>query len=341
MDSLTQIVLGAAVGEAVLGRKVGRKAALWGGICGTIPDLDVLSGLFMNELDSLVAHRGFSHSALFAVIFGPLIGWLVYRFVYKQKEASLRGWQWLAFLALITHPMLDCFTNYGTQFFYPFSTYRVAFNSIFIVDLVYTLPFAICLIVALTRPRTSQSRKVWNTVGLVYSTAVLGMSLINHATAELCFKRSLHHLGTSTIRMTTHPMPFNMLWYTIVDAETEYKMGSYSLHEDYNQIQFRNVPKNHQLAEDYPNPETIETLAWFSNGFYSLEKRNDTLFWHDLRFGLMRLDTVGPPRYTFTISLPIKAGADIHQLPPSADFNDPDMKANLSQFWARTWGKGQ
>ena len=42
MDSLTQVVLGAAVGEAALGKKIGNRAIVWGGIAGTIPDLDVL-----------------------------------------------------------------------------------------------------------------------------------------------------------------------------------------------------------------------------------------------------------------------------------------------------------
>jgi integrase len=41
MDSLTHIVLGAAVGTAVLGRKVGARAALWGAACATLPDLDL------------------------------------------------------------------------------------------------------------------------------------------------------------------------------------------------------------------------------------------------------------------------------------------------------------
>jgi len=56
MDSLSQIVLGAAVGEAVLGKKIGNKAMLWGGIAGTIPDLDIIASPFMNELQSLVFH---------------------------------------------------------------------------------------------------------------------------------------------------------------------------------------------------------------------------------------------------------------------------------------------
>ena len=50
MDSLTQIVLGAAVGEVVLGKKVGNKAMLYGAIAGTIPDLDVLTRYFMDTV---------------------------------------------------------------------------------------------------------------------------------------------------------------------------------------------------------------------------------------------------------------------------------------------------
>ena len=75
MDSLTQITLGAAVGELTLGKKVGNRAMLWGAVAGTIPDLDVLAGFFMrdvfkimNELQSLMFHRGPSHSLLFAVL---------------------------------------------------------------------------------------------------------------------------------------------------------------------------------------------------------------------------------------------------------------------------------
>ena len=76
MDSLTQIVLGAAVGEAVLGKKVGNKAMLYGAIAGTIPDLDILSGYFTDTLTAIEWHRGFSHSIFFSVLFAPVFGWL-------------------------------------------------------------------------------------------------------------------------------------------------------------------------------------------------------------------------------------------------------------------------
>ncbi len=92
MDSLTQITLGAAVGEAVLGKKVGNRAMLWGGIAGTIPDLDVLSNFFMKEIDALAFHRGITHSLLFAVLAPPLFAWLVHS-LYKNNFHNRKGFK--------------------------------------------------------------------------------------------------------------------------------------------------------------------------------------------------------------------------------------------------------
>lgn len=107
MDSLTQIVLGAAVGEVVLGKKIGNRAIVWGAIGGTIPDLDVLANLFMNELDALVVHRGITHSIFFSVVAPVVFAWILshlyrsgaYRSsVYKYAVAGIN----VTILALIT-----------------------------------------------------------------------------------------------------------------------------------------------------------------------------------------------------------------------------------------------
>ncbi|MDX1476972.1 MAG: metal-dependent hydrolase [Saprospiraceae bacterium] len=79
MDSLTQITLGAAVGEVVLGRRLGNRAMLWGAIGGTIPDLDVIGNFVMSELDALAFHRGITHSLLFAVVAGATVAYAVHR----------------------------------------------------------------------------------------------------------------------------------------------------------------------------------------------------------------------------------------------------------------------
>jgi len=84
MDSLSQIVLGAAVGEAVLGRRLGNRAMIWGAVAGTIPDMDVLGKYFLSELDNLAFHRGISHSFLFCVFGALLFGWVTDR-LYRSR----------------------------------------------------------------------------------------------------------------------------------------------------------------------------------------------------------------------------------------------------------------
>ena len=94
MDSLTQITLGAAVGEVVLGKKIGNRALLWGAVGGTIPDLDVLANFVLSEVDALAFHRGISHSIFFSIVGGFIIGWLVDSF-YKSmyyKNLAFGGW---------------------------------------------------------------------------------------------------------------------------------------------------------------------------------------------------------------------------------------------------------
>src|SRR5690606_30258481 len=140
MDSLTQIVLGAAVGEAVLGKKIGNKAMLYGANAGTIPDLDTFTSYATATVSALEIHRGCTHSILFSVVFVPIFGWLVSRY---EKRANFKDWSWLFFWEFLTHPLLDAHTTWGTQLFWPFDL-RLAYKNIFVIDPLYTLPFLIC-----------------------------------------------------------------------------------------------------------------------------------------------------------------------------------------------------
>ncbi|HLF63281.1 MAG TPA: metal-dependent hydrolase, partial [Saprospiraceae bacterium] len=89
MDSLTQIPLGAAVGEAVLGRKIGNRAMVWGAIGATIPDLDVLANFFMEPIPALAFHRGITHSLFFSLVLPFLLAWLVHRLYQTHTHRKL------------------------------------------------------------------------------------------------------------------------------------------------------------------------------------------------------------------------------------------------------------
>ena len=85
MDSLTQITLGAAVGEAVLGKKLGNRAMLWGAIGGTVPDLDVFANLVTDETSAMAFHRAITHSFTFAFVAPLILGYLLHKTYQRDK----------------------------------------------------------------------------------------------------------------------------------------------------------------------------------------------------------------------------------------------------------------
>lgn len=283
MDSLTQIVLGAAVGEFMLGKKVGNKAILWGAVAGTIPDLDVLSNLFLNDLQSLLFHRGITHSIFFAVVISPLLAYLVDR-LYKNSEANFRDWLSLFFWCIVTHPMLDIFTNYGTQLFYPFSDYRVAFNTIFVIDPIFTLPLlAGCMMILLTR--NNKKRDKINKLSLIISITYLSLTCFNKLLVNSKLKEKIEKQNISYIETMTTPAPFtNILWSVIVKSDDSYQVGYFSWFDGSNDLHLTTIPRKEDLLKDYLPNDNVEKLIAFSKGFYELEKSSNGLIFNDLRF---------------------------------------------------------
>lgn len=216
MDSLTQIVLGAAVGEAALGKKVGNKALLYGAIAGTIPDLDVFVRAFTDTITAVECHRGFSHSLIFSLLLAPVLGWLVNK-LEPNCNLGWKPWSILFFLSLFTHPLLDAFTTWGTQIFWPFDV-RIAFNSIFVIDPLYTLPFLICTIMVMFYKRESTTRRRINRVGLIWSTSYLLLTVLIKGIAHHEFTEALESQNIEYSQMSTRPSPMNtILWNANVD----------------------------------------------------------------------------------------------------------------------------
>jgi len=285
MDSLTQIVLGATIAELALGKKIGNKAPLWGAICGTIPDLDVLMNPFLTDLQELSGHRGFSHSFCFSILLAPLMGYLLSIF-YRKKEANWKEWTFMCFLSLVTHPMLDAFTNYGTQLFLPFSNYRVAINSIFIVDPGYTVPMMLFLLVAMFINRKKPARSVLNKTGFHVSHLYLAFTLANKLYIGTVFENALENKHISYQRYMTNPMPLqNAMWYTIVEDTAGFYVGYYSWFDKDKNISFCFVPKNDKGLDELKKTFALKQVQWFSDGYYSFTRKDKELFVNDLRFG--------------------------------------------------------
>ena len=138
MDTVTQIALGAAVGEATIGKKVGHRALLWGGVCGLFPDLDVLVPLG-DAVRDFTYHRGASHSLFVLTALTPVFVWLILKF-HPETRSYRTKWGVMVYLAFATHVILDCCTVYGTQILWPLPTPPVMWSTIFIIDPIYSLP---------------------------------------------------------------------------------------------------------------------------------------------------------------------------------------------------------
>jgi len=308
MDSLTQIVLGAACGEAVLGRKIGNKALLFGAIGGTIPDLDVFIGpwLYSNEIQAMAFHRGFMHSVIFSILGAFAFGWLTFRLYNRGKRlgsSTLKDWRVLFFLSLFTHPLLDCFTPYGTQLFYPFSNYRIAFNNISVADPLYTLPFLICLIVLMFYKRKNSKRQLWLKLGIGISSIYMLFTLGNKFYTNSIFENSLQEQNITFNRFRTQPTLLNnLLWYGVAETDTDYYLGFYSLLDKTNRIkEWKIVSKENGLLS--MNDKDLTTLTWFSDDYYKVRQSDieGEYKYSDLRYPLLNPNDVESSLFSFRI----------------------------------------
>ncbi len=285
MDSFTQIALGAAVGEATLGRKVGNKAVLWGAVGGLIPDLDILAAPFLDAVERFTYHRSLSHSFLFALLASPLLGYMVSR-IHRRAEASWRDWSLLFLLTLGTHWMLDSLTTYGTQVFWPFSDTRVAFDSIFIVDLFYSIPLLAAVITILFLRSGSRARSVVVATGLAVTTLYLVAGLGSKYAAERVFERELVRQDITYESYITTPTPTNIvLWRLTARSGGGYYTGFYSVLDDSEHVELRYVPGNHHLIDGIRGEWAVDRLVWFSRGYYSVSEADGELHFNNLIFG--------------------------------------------------------
>jgi inner membrane protein len=332
MDSLTQIVLGAAVGEAVLGKKVGNKAMLYGAIAGTIPDLDVVTRYFLDTVTATEWHRGFSHSIFFSILFAPIFGWMVWK-LNRKEEATWKDWSWLMFWGLITHPVLDAFTTWGTQLFWPFKT-RLAFQSIFVIDPLYTIPFIILLVLAMLQKRTAVKRRKYVVFGLIISSSYLMLTLLLKGIAYKKFENELDNEGISYRQINTRPAPLNtILWLANIETVDTYLMGQYSFF-DSRPISFTVYPKNHDLLGKWADNDKVRRLIQITEGWYTITEKNGQLYFNDLRFGLTSLT---PNETQFAFSYRLIPDGDTIRVEETPKFKR-DAKKLLASLWQRIWG---
>jgi inner membrane protein len=268
MDSLSQIVLGAAVGEVLLGKKLGNKGQLLGAIGGTLPDLDVLlNPLFSDEITKLQIHRGYSH----AIVIHLLLSYPLAKWCHNKWKDLISFRRWYIFWAsvLITHALLDCCTTYGTQLLLPFTDYLVGFNNITVVDPLWTIPFMLLLLVALFLKRESPKRIRWALAACSYAGLYMLLTFYHKYTVHRHFESELKTNRISYHTLKTTPTMFNnILWSGIAVAQDTIYFGEYSLLQDDSSVEWIAYPIHHDLIDNHPDQRAMQVLSWFGQGAY-------------------------------------------------------------------------
>lgn len=349
MDSLTHIVLGAAIGEVCLGKKIGYKAQIAGALACTVPDFDVFFSLLTkDEIAKLYIHRAYSHALFTQPFFAFIFSYISY--LIAGKRIPYKQWYLLWILGLVVHISIDSCTTYGTQFFLPFSNYLLGLNNISIVDPLYTLPILILIVISLFYDRTSSARFKLAWSAIIVSTLYMGLTFISKASASKTLKKSLTSQNISYSSFSSTPTLFNnILWAGIAGNDSVMYCGEYSFLQKTDSIKWFSFNRNLSLEEKWKGHE-LESLKWFSQGQYilqnksalnqdSLYSKSDTLQFFIIKWGRANMMECEPDKtFIFHFKLyRINDKIEVKAIQPS--FKDGEIGKAFEDLWLRIRGK--
>jgi len=328
MDSVTQLVFGAACGEAVLGQKVGRKALVWGAVLGTLPDLDVFIPLG-GPVNDFVYHRGFSHSLILLALLSPIIAWLISK-IHPDTKRFYRGWVLLSFLVLEASVLLDLMTIYGTQIFWPFSTTPMAFPVLFIIDPLFTLPLLSGTLAVLVLKNHRSVGHRLNTVGLFLGLAYLSWAICAGEFVERRVTEKLTRQKVSYSQFISSPAPFTTLLWRVVGIEKDRYFETYfSLFDRNAPLLLNYYPRNLALMAGIEEHPPVAKLKWFTRGYYAFSVMDADVAMTDLRMG-------SEPNYVFRFKVARLKNLQINPVEDERLKTSQDWRG-LAWVWKRIW----
>ncbi|HHO59127.1 MAG TPA: metal-dependent hydrolase, partial [Thiotrichales bacterium] len=287
MDPVSQAVLGASLSQSVSRNRQQIRHAFWiGALAGMAPDLDVFIRSAADPILFLEYHRQFSHS-LFFIPFGALLCALVF-YPFSRKALSFRQVYLYAFAGFATHGLLDACTSYGTQLFWPFSAQRVAWNTVAIVDPLFTLPVLLLVLLAFFRRKKSLARAAF-----VYALLYLSLGLVQKHRAEEALQALVAQRGQQAERIHVKPSFGNRhLWKLLYEYDGRYYVDAVRLLLKPVIIPGTSIPKLN-VARDFPElaagsvqANDIERFRWFSSDFLAVSPEDDRLVM-DVRYSFL------------------------------------------------------
>ena len=333
MDPISQGTLGAIASQNLANKKQLGIACLFGFLSGMSADLDVLIRSDEDPLLFLEFHRQFTHSLVFIPI-GGFICSVFFQLLTPRKWKIPYKTTFLFCLAgYATHALLDACTSYGTQLFWPFSNTRVAWNTISIVDPVFTIPLLGLIITSVIRRNMTYVR-----IAAIWVLIYISFGLIQRDRAESLGLQIAQSRGHNPSQIEAKPGFGNLLlWKTIYEFEDNYfvdgvRVGLSSKTYPGESIAKLNVERDFPwISKESQQARDIERFRWFSEGFVAVHKSDPSRI-VDMRYSMLPNKIDG----LWMIELDQEATADQH-VGYAHEHGDPQQ--SISEFWLMLKGK--
>jgi inner membrane protein len=338
MDPLTHTVLGAAVGEILLGKKIGNKAMLCGALASNAPDIDIIPiAILKDDLLELIMHRSYTHAWFTHFVFAFPIAWIFYR-LFKRK-VDFKSWYFFWLIGLAMHALLDSCTTYGTRVFLPFSHHLLGFNNISVVDPMYTICFIPFVVYILFLKRDNPKRLIFAKRALYVSSTYMLLTFGVKFYMHRSFSNELNRQNIAYETLNTSPTILNnVLWAGIAYNDSNLTVGEYALFQKQNQINFVTYNRNLQLEKGFEGRE-LETLKWYSQGMYFLEKPDSaTLNVYLVKYGRSDFEKTSPKEAFIFYYEVKKTGTGFKMTAIRPDFSQLSISEAFGKLWDRMWG---
>jgi len=287
MDPVSQAVFGASLSQSFTGDKTKLLSALFiGALAGMAPDLDVLISSPDDPLLFLEFHRQFSHSLIFIPV-GALLCALIF-YPLAKKKLSFAQIYLFSFLGYATHGLLDACTSYGTQLYWPFSDERVAWNTVSIVDPLFTLPVTSLILLAAFRKKIRFARAAF-----AYAVIFLSLGMVQNYRAEKAVYALAQQRGHQPERVLFKPSFGNRhVWKTIYEHDNHYYVDAVNLLWDAEYVPGTSIQKL-EIKRDFPllrddsqQAKDIDRFRWFSDDFLAVYPENKNVIM-DVRYSFI------------------------------------------------------
>jgi inner membrane protein len=237
LDTLTHALSGALLARATAGKNVPARSVpryiAAGFLACAAPDLDFVISLFGPEA-YIAHHRGVTHSLILLPLWALGLSWVLAKLL--REPAGWRALYGITAFAMVAHVAGDLITSYGTMILAPFSDWRAAIGTTFIIDLWFTGIIVLGLIASAALYRS----KIPSCIALGALVAYVGFQYVQRENA-LDFAAAHAWSGA---KIDAHPRPVSPFnWTVFVSDDERHELAHINL--------VRETPRSYQPGDGF------------------------------------------------------------------------------------------